>query len=173
MDSYLQRTLDLIETSTKGITPQELAAHVEGKWCIGEILEHLTLTFNGTCKAVERGVKEHAPSAKPSLKQRAMIAAVVKMGVFPKGRKAPKMTVPGGKAPEKSVKVIRESLTTLDKALADCEKRLGPKYRLPHPVLGALTVPEYRKFHYIHTRHHMKQVDALRNRFMSAAETMA
>jgi hypothetical protein len=54
---------------------------------------------------------------------------------------------------------IKENLERAGKALDESEKKWGSRAMIfTHPVLGPLTVSQWRKFHFVHTRHHMKQV---------------
>jgi len=54
--------------------------------------------------------------------------------------------------------------------LEESERKFGLAVKLAdHPVLGPLTVTEWRKFHYRHAHHHVKQVRALRPRLPAAA----
>jgi hypothetical protein len=51
----------------------------------------------------------------------------------------------------------------MDQGLAECEQRFGSEVKMAdHVVLGPLTIPQWRRFHLIHTRHHMKQIERLR-----------
>ena len=53
----------------------------------------------------------------------------------------------------------------MDKVLPECERRFGARCKLAsHFVLGPLTAEQWRKFHWIHTRNHMKQVARLKRR---------
>jgi len=47
--------------------------------------------------------------------------------------------------------------------LAECERRFGKRSKLAnHFILGPLTAQEWRRFHWVHTRHHMKQIARLK-----------
>jgi hypothetical protein len=50
----------------------------------------------------------------------------------------------------------------MDAIVAQCEARFGCGKVLDHPILGPLTAAQWRKFHLIHGRHHVKQIDRLR-----------
>jgi hypothetical protein len=51
----------------------------------------------------------------------------------------------------------------MDELITRCEQKFGTRSRLlDHPILGPLTGSEWRKFHLIHGRHHIKQLRALR-----------
>jgi hypothetical protein len=54
--------------------------------------------------------------------------------------------------------------------IAECEARLGSwRKLLDHPVLGPLTAREWREFHWIHGRHHVKQILERRTEFASGS----
>jgi hypothetical protein len=51
----------------------------------------------------------------------------------------------------------------MDELIAKWEARHGKQTRLlDHPVLGPLTARQWRKFHWVHGRHHVKQILRLR-----------
>jgi len=67
-------------------------------------------------------------------------------------------------AAEEVVQSIGPELMAMDAAITRCEERFGASPRLmDHPVLGPLTAQQWRKFHWVHGRHHVKQLWALRN----------
>jgi hypothetical protein len=64
---------------------------------------------------------------------------------------------------EAALQTIRENLAAMDQGLAECEQRFGAQVKIAdHVVLGPLTIPQWRRFHWVHTRHHMKQIARLR-----------
>jgi hypothetical protein len=51
----------------------------------------------------------------------------------------------------------------MDDQIAKCEARFGKRTRvLDHPILGPLTGRQWRKFHWVHGQHHLKQIHKLR-----------
>ena len=58
---------------------------------------------------------------------------------------------------------VREALAAelekMDSGLEECERRFGPRAKImDHPFLGPLTANEWRKFHWVHGRHHARQI---------------
>jgi hypothetical protein len=87
---------------------------------------------------------------------------VSRMGIIPGGRKSPERVAPKGMPGVQARSMALEGIRKMDEALKHCEERFGSKVKVAdHPVLGPIPVPEWRKFHLLHTLHHMKQVDAL------------
>jgi hypothetical protein len=163
MDSCLQQTLEEIKKATAGMSAEQLAWHPEGKWSSAEILEHLTLAFAGTAKGMQRALASNGnATVKRSLKNRALAFVVADLGYMPSGRKAPKGTVPQGNNGVNAVEKIVATLIEMDGALAEVERKKGTKTLLQHPILGPLTVRQWRKFHLVHTKHHMRQIRTLR-----------
>jgi hypothetical protein len=146
--------------SVEGMSNQQLHWHPEGKWCAGEILEHLYLTYTGTIKGFEKMMTSGTPLASPpSVKQRLRTQVVVGFGYMPNGRTAPERSRPRGIAAEEVRRQIGEAMAQMDAMITQCESRFGRgAYLLDHPVLGPLTAPQWRKFHVVHGRHHHKQI---------------
>ena len=164
MDSYMQRLQQAIESATRGMTIEDLTRHPEGKWSPAEILEHLFLTYTGTIKGFERCLAAGKPLARsPRLKDRLFTVISVEAGYLPGPRQAPNNTRPRGMAAEKVVAEIGPTILAMDQLIAQCEARHGNRIRLiDHPIFGPLTGKQWRKFHWVHGQHHVKQILRLR-----------
>ena len=160
MDRYLELAASLLHESTGRLSAVELSAHAEGQWSIADTIEHLARTFSGTAKGLERVLAAGRPAAtRAGLRSRAASLLVIDCGYFPKGRKSPEMAVPRGIEPERALPLALENLRVMDDALARAAKAFGTRIHvLDHPVLGPLTVRQWRKFHWVHTRHHAVQI---------------
>jgi uncharacterized protein DUF1569 len=161
---YLQRVQDAIADATRGMNAKELARHTEGKWSTAEILEHLDRTYTGTALHLQKCLDAGAPTAsRAKLAQRFIVGIVVKLGYMPSGRKSPEFALPNGLAPEEILRSIPAHIADMDRVLTECERRFGARRHLAdHPLLGPLSTEEWRKLHWVHTRHHMKQIARLK-----------
>lgn len=164
MDSYLQQLHDAITSAIRGMTIEDLTRHPEGKWSTSEVLEHLYLTYTGTAKGFDRCLQEGRPLAgSPTVQQRLRSAIVTGLRYFPNGRQAPERTLPRGTPPDKVVAKIGPQIAAMDDLITQCENRYGRRTLLvDHPVLGPLTAGQWRKFHWVHGQHHVKQILQLR-----------
>lgn len=162
MDSCLERVSAEIQRVAGGMSPEQLDWHPNGKWSAAQILEHLSLAFAGTAKGMERALTTDIPAPKRTMKDRLSVLVVVSLGYMPTGRQAPKGTIPGAGDPQNILSTIIAALTAMDAALTRVENLKGSKVRLQHPILGPLTIPQWRKFHWVHTAHHLKQIDRLK-----------
>ncbi len=165
MDSTLQRVHDAIGAAAGGMSAQQLVQHPAGKWSAAGILEHLSITFGGTARLMRKCLEGGKPLASaPTLKHRLATLLVTSWGYFPTGRPAPEFALPQGLDGEAALRTIHENLAAMDQALAECEQRFGREVKVAdHFVLGPLTVPQWRRFHLVHTQHHMKQIERLRS----------
>lgn len=164
MDTYLQRLQDAVGSATRDLSSADLARRAPGKWSVGELLEHLYLTYTGT----EAGFRRCLDAARPlassgTLRQRMVKAVVVGLGHMPGGRKSPAVAVPRGLPPEEVAAKICGQIEVMDGVITQCEARYGADVSLlDHPILGPLTARQWRKLHWVHGKHHLKQIQRLR-----------
>jgi len=163
VDSKLER-LQREVAAASTMSADEMDSHPPGKWCAAEVLEHLYLTYTGTIKGFERLLAAERPMVKPAnWKQRAGFFLVVGFRHMPSGREAPSTTRPRGLPREKVIAEIAQKIADMDTAIRRCEEKHGANVKLlDHPILGALTGEQWRKFHLVHGRHHLKQIWRLR-----------
>jgi len=162
MDSYLERLRQELEDAIGGASPGALAEAPAGKWSAAQILEHLFLTYKNTnrgiAKCLERGVPL-ATGAATTLKHRLATLLVVNLGYLPRGRKAPERVTPRGMPPEEVQQAIAPELERMSSGLDDCERKFGARTKImDHLFLGPLTADQWRKFHWVHGRHHARQI---------------
>ena len=161
---HLQSCLDVILDATGGVTADAATRQSGDRWSVVEIVEHLQRTYSGTAKGFERCLEKGAPLATPAtLKQRLQAFALINLGYFPEGRKAPKHVQPTGTIALADVlEGVKKDLAWLDDAAVRTQTKFGSVKMLDHPILGAFTVDQWRRFHLVHTRHHEKQIRARR-----------
>lgn len=163
MDPGLRTLQQEIAAAIAGLSAEQLTWHPEGKWCTAEVLEHLYLTYTGTTKGFERLMAAGQPKVSPpTFKQRVGRVAVIGFGYLPSGRQAPAMGRPRGLAKETVQAEIVGKIGEMDEMISRCEEKLGRGKLLDHPILGPLTGAEWKKFHLVHGRHHLKQIRKLR-----------
>lgn len=150
----------------EGMSPDELARRPSGnphKWSAAMILEHLSLSYSGTTKGMERCLA----AGKPLARQATVIdwvkaLAVIRFRYLPTGRQAPERTRPTGADPHKVLAEFGQHIERMEAAIAACEQRYGQSAKLiDHPVIGPLNASQWRTFHCVHGRHHIKQIERL------------
>jgi len=138
------------------------------KWSIQQIIEHLLLTYASTEIAINARLAKGTPTrAKPTLADHIVQYAVTRCGYFPKGRKAPSMVIPQPTthpiSGEDLTHSAAEHLARLDLIFNEAENLFGAASQcVNHNVLGPLNINQWRRFHQVHGKHHLKQIAAIR-----------
>jgi hypothetical protein len=161
VNSYLQRLQDAIQSATREMSNEALNRRpVEGKWSRAEVLEHLSLTYSGTVKNLQRSLKAgKALGGVPNRRQWLINMLVLDFGYFPSGRNSPESAKPKGTSAEIILGEIAGRIADMDDVIGKCEREFGNRACVAdHPVLGPFTIQQWRKFHWIHGRHHLKQM---------------
>lgn len=169
MDRHLQRAHNALRRCAGGLTLEQLTARPPGKWTIAEIIEHLALAFSGTAVGARRvtsaggtTLQRRSPQApRPDLLRSLRAFVVVECGYLPAGRDAPKTVIPVGIDPATALSIATDNLRDMDAALEAAEARFGARVKLmDHPIIGPLSTRQWRRFHWVHTRHHVRQIVA-------------
>jgi hypothetical protein len=164
MNPHLDQLQQVLAASLADISDEELRWHRPEKWCAGEVLEHLYLTYTGNLKGFERVIQAGKPLAtRPTVWHRCRVLVAVDFGYLPEGRKAPAATQPRGLSAETVRNGIIPKIAELDEIITDCEQQWGSRMKLlDHPILGPLNAGQWRKFHLVHGLHHVRQIHRLR-----------
>jgi uncharacterized protein DUF1569 len=160
MDGYLRSALDAIDDAVDDI-PSDVITRKDGeRWSIAEILEHLTLVFTNNNAALEKALASGELRArKPVLKQTLGRFLVVGCGYFPRVE-APETSRPSGRIPPtNALAAVRDALRLLDSTMSRAAEKFGADMpAVNHPYFAGMSIAQWRKFHWRHTVHHMKQV---------------
>ena len=160
MNHYLQSALDEVETTVGPLSADRIACPIHGRWSVGEIVEHLTLAFTLNAAAFEKALESGVLKVRqPGLVQRLGRFVVIELGYFPRVE-TPESTRPRGTvAADRSVAAVRDALARLDATMYRIVNRFGEHApSANHPYFAGMSVRDWRKFHWRHTRHHMRQV---------------
>jgi hypothetical protein len=160
MDSYLERLRQELEEIMTAAGAEHLDKGPAGKWTSAQVLEHLFLTYRATNAGIAKCLEKGAPlGTQVTLFHRVGALLVVNAGYFPRGRKSPERAVPKGMPSEQVRQGILPEIDRMDVGLEQCEQKFGECARiLDHPMLGPFSVWQWRKFHWVHGRHHARQI---------------
>ena len=166
MNQWLDRLRREIEEATRSFGEAEWRRAPQGRWNSTQILEHLGRTYGGTAKMLERSLSEQGDTAgkielrAATMRERVVQFLVVSMGRFPSGGGAPAFALPQGN--DAGPEALRRALGGLERmktALAAAEQRWGSSQAVGvHFALGPMNVGQWRKFHYVHGHHHVRQI---------------
>ena len=154
-----------LRRALEGVSPAEADTAHGGAWSIANIVEHLDLTYTRNAAGLERRLRKgDSPERKRTLRQSAIRTLIITLGYFPPGRDAPEMVVPQGRPFSEVLAGLEGHLEELDRCLAKGERAFGAtRAVLDHPIIGPFSVNDWRRFHWVHTRHHLKQIQARRS----------
>ena len=160
MNRHLERCHAIIVDATKGAGDESRVRRDPNRWSVVEIIEHLNRAYSGTAKGFERCLEKGAALAtSTTLRQRLQQFKLIQLGIFPEGRQAPRHIIPSGELDLGAVlAAVPRDLARLEDAANRAREKLGSGKMLDHPILGALTVDQWLRFHEIHTLHHAKQI---------------
>jgi hypothetical protein len=146
---------------------QERPATRPSAWNVQEIVEHLVLTWqSNTAQIEERLAKGRPVRTKVNLRMRVAQFGLITLGNFPKGFEAPVMVVPAvNAAPRNGAELgekVSSTLRKLDDVCVRAEKMFRSRPSVTHFRLGPLSIAQWQKFHLVHARHHVLQIDTIR-----------
>jgi len=138
------------------------------KWSVQQIVEHLLLTYRSTYGTIQQRIDKGTPTkASPSLSQRLGQFAIMTLGQFPAGRAAPPAVTPPGSATafngEQLIILVHEALADLTRQFSEAGQLFGTRRFASHLILGPLSLSQWSRFHLIHGRHHLRQIQAIRH----------
>ena len=137
-------------------------------WSVQQVVEHLVLTMEATQieleGRLEKGrVERRAQRTRPEWLLQLMVLSA---GYMPKGVPATDATTPAAKPESRGMRDLALQLETaiemLDATFDRCRQRFGMERVGRHFLLGPLRVDQWRRYHVLHLRHHMKQIHAVR-----------
>jgi len=160
MDSYLKRLQTELKSSIEGASDNAMRKAPAGKWNSEQILEHLYLSYKNTNKGIAKCLEDGVPIAtRATVKHHLARSLVLGLGYVPTGFEAPKRVVPRGTPPDEIRAKIFAEIEAMDAGFLACEERFGYTTQiLDNPRLGPLTADQWRKFHLLHGRHHVRQI---------------
>jgi hypothetical protein len=134
-----------------------------GRWNAQEIIEHLILTYAFTSYEVGKKLKR----GKPSRDHRDLLKFVLRiqtigLGYMPDGVPTINAFRPAEYTPESGRQLaerLLEAAESMDRLLVTARHSLGIQACGQHPFYGQMRVDEWRRYHAIHARHHLRQLN--------------
>ncbi len=160
MDAWLERLRREIAGATSELNDAAWRRAPRGRWNSAQIVEHLGRSYGTTAKMLELSLASGVPpKIRPAkLQERLLRGLIVTLGIFPPGAKAPAMVAPTSQDGPVALKRAMENLERMEVALAAAEQHWGAAAIAMHFMLGPMKAEEWRKFHYVHGLHHVKQI---------------
>jgi hypothetical protein len=175
MDPILHRLETELSQPLRGLTGPQTQLHPQRdsrRWNICQIVQHLLLSYSSTVSSFEERVAKGRPTqSRATLSQLFARFFVFGTGVIPVRREAPQITLPSAQAPQPLptgdilISSIFAGLAGVDKILDSAEGHFHTTPCLSHFAFGPLSIPQWRRFHLVHGRHHIRQILAIRREY--------
>lgn len=139
----------------------------ERQWSAQQVVEHLVLALRSAGRVLESRLEKGRPTrTRPTLLQRILRFSMLRLGRIPRGAPAPPFVRPGllhwppmdGSA---LADLLRQELEGHDALLDRCAAQFGERAAGVHFLLGPLNAEEWRRFHTLHFRHHLEQMERI------------
>jgi hypothetical protein len=141
---------------------------VPGKWSIAQIVRHLSIGIDYAAATLEKRADRNDMKRRATPRQTLLRHVMLGLGRMKGGRDAPEGTVPEERPdPEATLAQFRMGVARLEGMLGTWPRERQVEVFARNPVLGDLNLPEWVRFHYVHCRHHTKQI-ATRLRWLAA-----
>ena len=163
----------LILGRVHGLLESDWHRCVPGKWSIAQVLRHLSIGVDYSASTFERRVAKTDMQRRATPRQSILRHLILGLGKFPKGREAPGGSVPEDRPDfEAAAAQFRMGVARLEVLVQSWPADRQTGVFVLHPVLGDLNLPEWIRFHYVHCRHHGRQIEA-RVRWLRSAKQEA
>lgn len=132
-----------------------------GKWSLAQIVSHLAIGLDGVAAAFEPRAQKFGMIRRATPGQHLLRHLVLGLGKFPPGREAPEKSRPADRPdPEAAVAQFRMGVERTTSLVAQWPRGRQVEVFVKHPVFGDLNLPEWVRFHFVHCRHHARQIEA-------------
>ena len=132
----------------------------DGKWCPGEVVEHLLLSYDALLRELGggEGMRLRASWWRRLVIRVRYLPMVLDGGRLPEGAPAVREIRPAAPARTRDAgtRALRERALRFDSEIALAFERGSP--RLTHPFFGRLRAPQALRFVAVHLEHHRKQI---------------
>lgn len=159
VDHQLSRLEPIVFNPIHGIRQEDWNRAPEGKWSLAQVIEHLAITMDVVAEEFERREGSVGRERQATPAQSVMRHTMLGGGEFPKGMRAPDITLPTQDPdPELASARFRMAVERTRSLVEQWpeESQLGTFVR--HQVLGDLNLPEWVRFHYVHSSLHSRQI---------------
>lgn len=157
----LARLEPMVLHPVRGLDDTEWHRAPPGKWSVAQIVQHLAIGVDVVAGTFERRADRSEMQRRSKPYEALLRHLVLGLGTVPGGLTAAKGTEPADQPePELITAQFRMGVERLRSMTEDwpAERQLARFVR--HPYLGDLNLPEWVRFHFLHCRHHARQIEA-------------
>jgi hypothetical protein len=162
----LAKLEEMILQPLEGVTGEDWHGAPKGRWSLAQTLSHLAKGLDIVAGQLEGRAARTDMTRRATPGQHLLRHLVLGVGKLPPGRRTPEATRPPERPdPELVTAQFRMGVERLAALLETWPAERQQRIFVSHPVLGDLTLPEWVRFFYVHSRHHAQKI-ALRQRWL-------
>jgi hypothetical protein len=150
---------DMVLGPLHGISGDDWHRSPNGKWSVAQIVAHLAAGVDQSSVTLEKRREKFGMIRRSNPGQAVLRHLLLTLGKFPPGRKAREGTFPPARPEPDIVSAqFRMGVERFTKMINEWPQSRQLEVFVKHPYLGDLNVPEWVRFHFVHARHHAKQI---------------
>jgi hypothetical protein len=159
---HLSRLEPLVLNPLHGVPEDDWHRAPRGKWTVSQVVEHLAVSVDLVAQLLEERGELHGRRRRSKPHQTVLRHLVLGTGRLPRGFKTVESAAPCDR-PEPELVTAQFRMGVEMTRLLDNQWSRDRKEAVfvRHPYLGDLNLPEWVRFHYIHCRHHSRQIGQL------------
>jgi hypothetical protein len=142
-----------------GLAPDHWHRAPAGKWSIAQIIAHLAVGVDRSSTVFEERATKKGMIRRTNPGQAVLRHLLLLLGKFPPRLEAPTVTTP---ADNPDPDLVSAQFRMGVERFGTLVEAWPPEHQLEvfvaHPFLGDLNLPEWVRFHYLHGRHHSRQI---------------
>ena len=155
----LSRLEPMVLKPLRGLTGDDWHRAPSGKWTIAQIVHHLAIGVDGTAEVWTRRAEAEGMKRRASPHQTVLRHLALGIGAFPPGLESPKGALPDERPdPEMVQAQFRMGVERYHELAESWPAARQEAVFVNHPILGDLNFAEWVRFHYVHCRHHARQI---------------
>ncbi|MSR06832.1 MAG: DinB family protein [Gemmatimonadetes bacterium] len=139
--------------------PEDWHRAPKGKWSVAQIVSHLAKGVDLSSTVLEQRKETFGMLRRSSPGQSVLRHLTLTLGRIPPMWKSPASSVPDDKPDaEEASAQFRMGVERFTSIIKSWPATRQLEVFVKHPVLGDLNVHEWIRFHFVHARHHSKQI---------------
>ncbi len=151
----------LVLQPLRHVDQEDWHRRVPGKWSIAQVVHHLAIGIDSVATTFEKRTLKGGMKRRATPRETLLRHLMLGLGRLNFGRDAPAGTIPADRPDvEATTAQFRMGVARMEAMVEGWPPERQLEVFVKHPVVGDLNLPEWVRFHYVHCRHHAKQIQA-------------
>jgi hypothetical protein len=156
----LEQMEPMILELVRGVEGEDWHKSPDGKWSIAQIVGHLSIGVGLVARAFENRFDKEGMERRATPEQSLLRHMVLGQGELPTGASAPVSSMPLDKPnPEEVMADYRMGIERLWRMADEWPVERQAEVFVEHPMFGDFNLPEWVRFHFLHSKHHGEQIE--------------